>query len=103
VKLLLKSLINCVRTDIPASCLTSFFKAALDRTNLYRKRHHAANLTQNATIAKTAQKWANFLSDNGLFEHNTAALKKLGYGENIAWTGSSSVFSTTTAACTGKL
>jgi len=83
--------------------LKAFLKAALDRTNMYRTRHHAANLTNNATIARTAQKWANYLSDNGLFEHNSAAIQKLGYGENIAWTGSSTVFSTTTTACAGKL
>ena len=94
---------NCVRTDIPASCLKEFFKAVLDRTNMYRTRHHAANLTNNATIAWTAQKWANYLSDNGLFEHNSAAIQKLAYGENIALTGSSTVFSTTTTACAGKL
>ncbi len=69
---------------------------------MYRTRHHAANLTNNATIARTAQKWANYLSDNGLFEHNTATIRTLGYGENIAWKGSSAVLSTSDTACAGK-
>ena len=93
---------NAVRTDIPTSCLTALFKAALDRTNMYRRRHHAANLTADATIAKTAQGWANYLSDNGLFEHNKPTIKNLGYGENIAWQGTSAMLSTSDSACIGK-
>jgi uncharacterized protein YkwD len=69
---------------------------------MYRTRHHAVNLTHDATVASTAQNWANYLSDNGLFEHNTVALQKLGYGENIAATGSSAKLRTSIAACAGK-
>ena len=69
---------------------------------MYRTRHRAANLTHDATVASTAQKWANYLSDNGIFEHNTATIRTLGYGENIAWKGSSAVLSTSDTACAGK-
>ena len=78
------------------------YKAALDRTNMYRQRHHAQKLVEDASIAKTAIAWANSMSDKGSFEHNIHEIRKLGYGENIAWRGSSAVLSMSPTSCAGK-
>jgi len=84
------------------SCLDAFSKAALDRTNMYRARHHANKLTADAIIAKTAQDWANYLTENRLFKHNTDKLGKLGYGENIAYIGNGGKFGTSNSDCAGS-
>ena len=82
--------------------MKAMYRASLDRTNMYRMRHHAKKLTEDTTIAKTAQEWSDSMSDNGAFKHNVNKLRKLGYGENIAWTGSSAMMSTSNSACAGN-
>jgi len=76
--------------------------SALNQTNFYRARHGAGPLTEDATIRTTSQQWANYLSDNNLFEHNTAKLRTLGYGENLAMNYASGSASTLTAAACAK-
>ena len=84
--------------SVPAACLSAFMASALNQTNHYRNRHGAGPLTEDSTIRTTSQKWANYLSDNDLFEHNTAELPKLGYGENLAMNYASGKASSLTAA-----
>ena len=90
--------------SVPAACLSAFMASALNQTNFYRARHGAGPLTEDATIRTTSQQWANYLADNNLFEHNTAKLRTLGYGENLAMNyalGSASTL--TAAACASML
>jgi glioma pathogenesis-related protein 2 len=95
-------MLNATAT-VPAACLSAYLAAALNQTNFYRARHGSPPLTEDATIRKTSQKWANYLSDYDLFDHNDES-SKLGYGENLAGnyaTGSASTL--TAAACAGKI
>ena len=84
--------------SVPAACLSAFMASALNQTNFYRARHGAGPLTEDATIRTTSQQWANYLSDNNLFQHNTAKLSTLGYGENLAYNYALGSASTLTAA-----
>ena len=72
------------KETVPVSCLNAFKAAALNQTNFYRARHGVGALTEDSTLGVTSQEWANYLSDNNKFEHNSAKLQTLGYGENIA-------------------
>ena len=75
-------MLNATAT-VPAACLSAYMAAALNQTNFYRARHGSPPLTEDATIRKTSQAWANYLSDYDLFDHNDE-LSSLGYGENLA-------------------
>ena len=100
--LLSKSMLNAAAT-VPAACLSAFMASALNQTNFYRARHGAGPLTEDSTIRTTSQQWANYLSDNNLFEHNTAKLRPLGYGENLAMNYASGSESTLTAAACASI
>lgn len=56
----------------------------LDKHNEYRKAHGANPLVYDPELADLAQKYAEFLSENDLFEHDPE-LKRLKQGENLAW------------------
>ena len=84
--------------NVPADCLSAFMASALNQTNYYRAKHGVGALTEDSTIRSTSQAWANYLSDNNLFQHNTAKLPTLGYGENLAMNYASGSASTLTAA-----
>jgi uncharacterized protein YkwD len=76
--------------------------AALNQTNFYRARHGSPPLTEDATIRRTSQDWADYLSDSNSFDHNDA-VSKLGYGENLAGNYAEGSASTlTAAACASK-
>ena len=95
----IKSMLNATAT-VPSACLSAYMASALNQTNFYRARHGVGALTEDSTIRTTSQAWANYLSDNNLFQHNTAKLQSLGYGENIAYNyASGSPSSLTAAAC----
>merc|ERR1712195_183167 len=55
--------------------------------NNYRQLHNATLLSYDATVAASAQSWANSMSPNGAgcSTHSSGT----GYGENLAWTSSS--------------
>lgn len=88
--------------NVPAACLSAFMASALNQTNYYRAKHGVGALTEDSTIRSTSQAWANYLSDNNLFQHNTAKLPTLGYGENLAMNYASGSASTLTAAACSK-
>jgi uncharacterized protein YkwD len=95
-------MLNATAT-VPAACLSAYMAAALNQTNFYRARHGSPPLTEDATIRKTSQAWANYLSDNDLFDHNDA-LSKLGYGENLAGNYAEGAAKTLSAtACASKI
>ena len=87
---------------VPAACLSAYMAAVLNQTNFYRARHGAVPLTEDATIRKTSQAWAEYLVDYDLFDHNDE-VSSLGYGENLAMnyaTGAAKTLSA--AACRSK-
>jgi len=55
--------------------------------NNYRQLHNATLFSYDATVAASAQSWANSMSPNGAgcSTHSSGT----GYGENLAWTSSS--------------
>lgn len=59
--------------------------------NKYRSQVGVSPLKWSATVAKSAQQWANRLAATGKFEHSK---NRRGYGENL-WMGTSRRFSCT--------
>ena len=53
--------------------------------NSYRAKHSASALKTNTSVTNIAQKYANYLGQNNLFQHS-----KNGLGENLAASWSSS-------------
>ena len=67
------------------TCLSSINTAYLNAHNKFRANHNAAALKYNSQITDTAQKYANYLATNNIFEHSGTS----GLGENLAYTSSS--------------
>ena len=79
-----------VTTDsIFNKCQQSFQKACLRAHNRYRSNHHSPDLVWNEELQRRAQNYAEYLASSNNFEHSGAQ----GYGENLAYSWSSSVSS----------
>lgn len=63
----------------------------LNAHNSYRSQVGVPSLTWSDALASDAQKWANYLSANGLFQHSQ---DRNGQGENL-WRGTSGAYSFT--------
>ncbi|XP_060893396.1 Golgi-associated plant pathogenesis-related protein 1-like isoform X2 [Labrus mixtus] len=70
----------------------SFMQEFLETHNAYRKKHNAPLIKYNSDMNETAQKWANHLLAEGVFEHS-----QTNDGENIY-----NMFSSATIKLTGK-
>ena len=55
----------------------------LEMHNKYRKMHHVPDLELNQELCDIAQKYAEYLAKNSLFEHSHARFKGAGMGENL--------------------
>ena len=55
----------------------------LEMHNKYRKMHHVPDLELNQELCDIAQKYAEYLGKNSLFEHSHARFKGAGMGENL--------------------
>ena len=71
---------------LDATCITSFNNGVLAAHNKYRSMHSTPAMKTNTTVVAIAQKFANYLAINNLFQHSQTS----GLGENIAYTWSSS-------------
>lgn len=65
-----------------------FSEGCLRAHNDYRELHDAPALTLNADLSAMAQRWADHLAANDLFEHSPERPYKGYVGENLAmsWT-----------------
>ena len=77
-------------------CQQAYQASMLSLHNGYRSQHHAPPLVSDASLQSTAQKYAQYMADNDLFQHSGAA----GLGENIAYVYSSAV--TQLGDCTSR-
>ena len=70
---------------------TNLIDGCLRAHNDYRKRHNVPPLTHSAELSAGAQKWADHLAENDLFEHSKNRKYKGddSLGENIAMSWSS--------------
>jgi len=68
---------KCIDVPPPRSTVPTLMRPIVDEHNRVRKLHHAAPLQWDATIAKTAQAWANKCK----FDHDPHS----NYGENLMW------------------
>ena len=62
-------------------CQQAYQSSMLSLHNGYRSQHHAPPLVSDASLQGAAQKYAQYMADNDLFQHSGAA----GLGENIAY------------------
>ena len=53
--------------------LTNLRNASLSKHNSYRAIHRTPRLTSSSSLNTSAQNWAQYLANNGLFEHSTAS------------------------------
>ena len=67
------SLIN--QGDYNISDFTKFQQESLEMHNKYRKDHHVPALELNKELCEIAQKYADYLAKNKLFEHSHARFK----------------------------
>jgi glioma pathogenesis-related protein 2 len=75
--------------------MTKFRNASLSKHNSYRYTHRSPGLTSSNSLNTSAQKWAQYLANNGLFEHSSASQRN-NAGENlyVYYTTASTVDST---------
>ena len=66
-------------------CQQTYQMACLREHNRYRAMHHVPSLRSNKKLQRIAQNYAQYLSDNNIFEHSKAN----GIGENLAYSWSS--------------
>ena len=69
--------------DYDESKFNQFHKEGLKMHNYYRALHHAPDLKLNAELCEIAQKYAEYLAANRLFEHSHARFKGASMGENL--------------------
>ena len=71
--------------NIPSdpSKFSKFAHEHLEMHNKYRKMHHVPDLELNQELCDIAQKYAEYLAKNSLFEHSHARFKGAGMGENL--------------------
>jgi uncharacterized protein YkwD len=71
--------------NIPSdpSKFSKFAQEHLEMHNKYRKMHHVPDIELNQELCDIAQKYAEYLAKNSLFEHSHARFKGAGMGENL--------------------
>ena len=69
--------------DYDESNFTQFHIEGLKMHNKYRAMHHAPDLKLNKELCDIAQKYAEYLAANRLFEHSHARFKGASMGENL--------------------
>ena len=77
--------------ELSSKCIKNFASEILTSHNKFRALHNASSLKYNLKIEKTAQKYADYLSKNDLFQHSHTQ----GLGENLAASWSSNKPNTT--------
>ena len=71
--------------NIPSdpSKFSKFAQEHLEMHNKYRKMHHVPDIELNQELCDIAQKYAEYLAKNSLFEHSYARFKGAEMGENL--------------------
>lgn len=87
--------VNAASQYVSNDCLNAYRNAILKAHNAYRSQHQAPALRNSDSLGATAQKYANYLAANKLFQHSNAQ----GLGENLANMWSSNGGALTAAKC----
>jgi hypothetical protein len=82
--------------DIAQTAIPAMYRRMLDRHNVLRARHGAANLTWDAGLAATARNWARGCK----FAHNPAAGWRFGENLYAAWLNNAAELSRAAAQAT---